>query len=93
MATTPRQAVLRNPFFVLLLLASTAFVVTALAYAIGPSVLDRAERGHVGPRSLALTMWLDRNGPMVLGAEILAVMLTGTLAMLTDSWFAPKAKG
>src|SRR5689334_8997214 len=92
-----------NPFYALLVIASTVFTVTALAYLIGPSIeqravaLDRPRPGPAGPRpgagSLALTAWLDRNGPTVLAVEIGVMFVSGVLAMLTDRWFTPRPRG
>jgi hypothetical protein len=91
-----------NPFYALLLVASTVFTVTALAYLIGPSIeqralaLDRLGPGPAGRKpgagSLALTAWLDRNGPVVLGVQIGVMFVSGVLAMLTDRWFTPKPR-
>jgi hypothetical protein len=91
MADRPPRALFPNPFYVILLVASTVFTVTALAYLIGPSVeqraLARAPAGRPGAGSLALTAWLDRNGPYVLGVEIGVMFVSAILAMLTDRWF------
>ena len=89
-----------NPFYALLLVASTVFTVTALAYLIGPSIeqrtLEHPGHGPAAPRpgagSLALTAWLDRNGPGVLAVEIGVMFVSGVLAMLTDRWFTPKPR-
>ena len=82
------RKVLPNPFFVLLLIASTAFVVTALMYYVSPMAAQRAaEQSRPGPRALA--DWLDRRGPLALGVEFVVMTATGVIAMLTDDWFAP----
>ena len=78
-----------NPCYVLLLLASAAFVLTTLGYLIGPSVQGRPESG---PGSRALAAWLDRNGPRALGVELATMLVAGLLAMTTDRWFAPGRK-
>jgi hypothetical protein len=101
MADRPRKTLFRpaNPFYVLLVVASTLFTVTALGYLIGPSVEQRAlvhkagGPGRPGAGSLALTAWLDRNGPGVLAVEIGAMFVTGVLAMATDRWFTSRPGG
>jgi len=91
MADRPRKALFPNPFYVLLLVASTVFTVTVFAYLIGPSLeqraLDPSLGGKPGPGSLALAAWLDRHGPYVLAAEFAVMLVSGILAMLTDRWF------
>jgi hypothetical protein len=88
-----------NPFYALLLVASTVFTVTALGYLIGPTIEQRAldhpgpGPGRPGAGSLALSAWLDRNGPRVLAVEIGVMFVSGVLAMLTDRWFTSKPRG
>jgi hypothetical protein len=88
--TTPERPhkVRPNPFFILLLVASTAFVVTALMYYVGPLTLQRPGPPP-GPGSRALVDWLDRRGPLALGVEFAVMCAAGVVAMLTDDWFAP----
>lgn len=81
-----------NPFYVLLMVVSTAFVVTALAYYIGPEVVRRAalEAGPgERPRLPALVSWLDRRAPTILAVEFGGMLVLGLLAMATDHWFGP----
>lgn len=84
---------LPNPFYVLVLLSSTAFAVTALAYYISPNIeqaaIEQPQGGPV-PESRALASWFDRHGPTALTAEIAVMFVTGLLAMATDRWFASK---
>jgi hypothetical protein len=93
------KALFPNPFYVLLLIASTVFTVTALGYLIGPSIEQRAldhpgaGPGRPGAGSLALSAWLDRNGPRVLGIEIGVMFVSGVVAMLTDRWFTSRPRG
>jgi hypothetical protein len=86
MAGRPRKALFPNPFYVVLLVASVVFTVTALAYLVSPYA---AERPNAGVGSRALVDWLDRRGPLALGVEFLVMLVAGVLAMLTDRWFAP----
>ena len=92
MADRPRKPLFPNPFYVLLLVSSTAFVVTALAYFVSPNVEQKARAG--GPDapdagSRALAAWFDRRGAQALGAEFAVMFASGLLAMATDRWFAP----
>jgi hypothetical protein len=86
-----------NPFNVIFLLSSTAFVVTALGYFVSPMVAQQAARpGGQGqgpaPGSLALAAWFDRNGPLALGIEIVAMLAFALLSMATDHWFTVKPR-
>jgi hypothetical protein len=84
-----KKGVFANPFFVGLMIVSTLFVVTALAYLVSPYVLEPGRR----PRGHELALWLDRQGPLVLGIEFAVMMVAGVLAMLTDDWFTGAAGG
>jgi hypothetical protein len=88
-----RREVFSNPFFVVLLGTSVVFVLTILAYLVSPAILvpDPA-RPRPGPNSVALATWFDRNGPFALGVEIVIMLLSGVLAMVTDPWFSLKSK-
>jgi hypothetical protein len=94
MAGTSRKShILTNPFYVLLLIASTLFVVTALGYLVAPSVLDQMPAAGPGrvpqnASSKAFAAWLDRNAPLALGVEFVIMLVAAILAMLTDNWFA-----
>ena len=91
MADRVRKPLFPNPFYVVLLISSTVFTVTVLAYLIGPSLeqraLDHPGAGRPGPGSMALAAWLDRKGPIVLAVEFAAMFVSGVLAMATDRWF------
>jgi membrane protein DedA with SNARE-associated domain len=90
MAGRPRTRA--NPFYVLLLVASGAFTVTAFGYLIGPTIHRQAldhPRGGPGPGSRALADWLDRRGPTALAVELGVMVVAGCTAMATDRWFAP----
>ena len=82
-----RKVVYPNPFYVVLLLVSVAFLATVLGYLIGPFVqqqaLDRPGAGP-GPASKALTAWLDRHGPAALAVEFGVMLVAGLLAMAFD---------
>ena len=66
-----------------MLIASTAFVVTALAYLVSPYVAQRKGAGP-GQGSLALAEWFDRRSPTALAIEFAVMLVSGLLAMVTD---------
>lgn len=96
MADRPRKPLFPNPFYVVLLVASTLFVMTALAYVVSPWVGAEAEgvqqAARPGAASQALADWLDRKGPLALGVEFVLMLVFGLLAMATDHWFPSKVK-
>ena len=86
-----------NPFYVSLLLVSTAFVATCLGYLVAPTVVDNALRprpgGNVpGPAALAMADWFERRGTTALTIEIVVMIVLGVVAMLSDRWFADKTE-
>ena len=50
-----------NPFYVVLLISSTLFVVTALAWLVVPSILDQAAAPQAKGGMVGLARWIDRN--------------------------------
>lgn len=91
MADRPRKPLFPNPFYVVLMVISTLFVLTALAYVVSPYVGANPngvrQAAKPGQASLALAAWLDRNGPMALGVEFVLMLGFALLAMATDQWF------
>jgi hypothetical protein len=74
----------RNPFYLLLLLASLLFVVTALAYALVPTLEEKAlHAGQVPPPS-ALRDALRQDGGRWLLYEVGAMIVFGLLSMGLD---------
>jgi len=74
----------RNPFYLLLLLASLLFAATALAYALVPSLEENAiEAGQVPPQS-AFRDALRTDGWQWLLYEVGAMILFGALSMGLD---------
>lgn len=74
----------RNPFYLLLLLASLAFVLTALAYAVVPVLEQKATlAGHPPPPS-AWRETLRAEGWKWLLLELAAMMVFGVLSMVLD---------
>lgn len=92
MTDRTRKALFPNPFYVVLIVASTVFTVTVFAYLISPNILQRAgARPGAGTGSVALARWLDRSGPTALGVEFIVMFVSGVLAMATDRWFPSKS--
>lgn len=87
-----RPEVFSNPFFVILLAASVAFLLTTFGYLVSPYILapDPA-RPRPRPGSIAMAGWLDRHGPLLLGVEVGVMLVAGLLAMITDPWFSRKS--
>ncbi len=78
------QAEPRNPFYVLLLLASLLFVITALAYAVVPVLEEKAaEAGQIPPPSPYRDA-LRQDGWKWLVYEVAAMILFGFLSMALD---------
>jgi ABC-type uncharacterized transport system permease subunit len=84
-----------NPFYALLMVVSTMFVITTLAYLIGPSVERRAleDPTAIAPGRRAFAAWFDRNGVLALGVEFGIMLVSAILAMVTDHWFSVKKPG
>jgi hypothetical protein len=74
----------RNPLYLLLLLASLLFVVTALAYAIIPMVEDRAKEQGVTPPPSAFRATLRRDGWKWLLGELAGMIVLGIASMALD---------
>ena len=84
-----------NPFYVVLVVASTAFVVTVLGYLVAPMVQQKSTNPAPGATvpgagSIALAAWFDRWAVTLIAVEIVAMIVCGLLAMASDRWFAPK---
>ena len=74
----------RNPFYMLLLLASVLFVGTALAYALVPSLEEKAaEAGQVPPQS-PFRDALRNDGWRWLLYEVGAIVVLSVLCMSLD---------
>jgi hypothetical protein len=78
----PREP--RNPFYFLLLLSSVLFVVTALAYAIIPTLEEKArDVGEIPPPS-AFRDALRQDGWLWLLWQVAAMIVFGLLSMGLD---------
>jgi hypothetical protein len=74
----------RNPFYLLLLLASFLFVVTALAYAVVPVLEEKATQAGQPPPPSPFRDALRSDGWKWLLAQVAAMILFGTLSMVLD---------
>src|SRR5262245_52919255 len=73
-----------NPLYLLLLLVSLLFVITALAYAIIPVMEEKARQaGAVVPQS-AFRDWLRANGAMWLLIEVALMVVLSLASMWVD---------
>jgi hypothetical protein len=86
--TLRKNAMLANPFYVALMVVSTLFVVTILAWLVSAGELEDSERLVAKANHLAFASWLDRNAPLIMGIEFTIMLVTGVLAMITDDWFS-----
>jgi hypothetical protein len=74
----------RNPFYLLLLLASFLFVLTALAYAVVPTLEEKAIRAGEVPPPSAVRDALRTDGWKWLLIEVAAMVVFGLLSMGLD---------
>jgi hypothetical protein len=74
----------RNPFYLLLLLASLLFVVTALAYAVVPTLEDKAAAIGRPPPASPVRTHLRAHGGKWLLAEVAAIGLFSLASMGLD---------
>ncbi|MBX9677591.1 MAG: hypothetical protein K2X38_02425 [Gemmataceae bacterium] len=76
----------RNPFYLLLLLASLAFVATALAYAIVPVLEEKAIAMGEDPPPSPFRESLRVSGGRWLLYEVAAMLVFGLASMFLDRW-------
>jgi hypothetical protein len=74
----------RNPFYILLLLTSFLFVVTALAYALVPSLEQKAAEMGQPPPPSEMRDSLRRDGWLWLLIQVVAMILFGLASMVLD---------
>ncbi len=84
MSTPPPEP--RNWFYVLLNLASVAFVVTALAYAVVPVLEQKAAEAGAAPPPSPLRDALRHDGWLWLLAEAGVVFVLALASMGLDRW-------
>lgn len=99
MPPNPRNVKFPNAFYVILLLTSTLFVMTALAWLVVPALKqisdeDRAKGAvaRVDKRSLEFGDWIDRNAVKLLTYEFAVMLVSGGLAMSVDSWLEKRGR-
>lgn len=76
----------RNPFYLLLLLISVTFVVTALAYAVVPVLEQKAREAGEEPPPSPFRDSLREDGWKWLLYEVGAMIVVGLLSMGLDRW-------
>jgi hypothetical protein len=79
---SPREP--RNPFYTLLLIASFVFVLTALAWAIVPTIEDKARAAGKPLPPSEMRDVLRTNGGQWLLFEVAAMIVFGLLSMGLD---------
>ena len=85
-----RKPLYLNPFYVLVVLAGVAFVVTALGWLVASVIQEKARNpggGVPGRGSLAIAAWFDRWSTTALTVELAVMIVGGGLAMAADRWF------
>jgi hypothetical protein len=82
MSSTPEK---RNPLYLLLLLASLLFVLTALAYALIPTLEEKAIEAGSPPPASPLRDALRRDGWKWLLYQVAVVIILGLASMWEDS--------
>jgi len=95
--THDRKPLYPNPFYILLVIVSAAFVVTTLGWLIAPLIQQKALHPAPGSTppgagSLALAAWFDRWSVTALTGELVLIVASGFLAMISDRWFPTKAQ-
>lgn len=76
----------RNPFYLLLLLTSLAFVATALAYAVVPVLEQKAREAGEEPPASPFRDSLRVDGWKWLLIEVAIMIVLGLLSMGLDRW-------
>ena len=76
----------RNPFYLLLLVISLAFVLTALAYAVVPVLEQKAREAGEEPPPSPFRDALREDGWKWLLYEVAAMIVAGLLSMGLDRW-------
>jgi hypothetical protein len=76
----------RNPFYLLLLVISLAFVLTALAYAVVPVLEQKAREAGEEPPPSPFRDSLREDGWKWLLVEVAAMIVVGLLSMGLDRW-------
>src|ERR1700746_2343497 len=83
---TAPKAEPRNPFYILLILVSLAFVLTALAYAVVPVLEQKAAEAGEKPPPSPLRDSLRQDGWLWLLYQGAAIIVLAILSMALDRW-------
>lgn len=76
----------RNPFYLMLLLVSLLFVITALAYAVVPTLEQKAVDAGQEPPPSPFRDALREDGWLWLLCEVAAIFVLSALSMGLDRW-------
>ena len=76
----------RNPFYLLLLIASFAFIATALAYAVVPALEEKAKEMGQDPPPSPFRDALRVDGWKWLLVQVAIMVVLGLLSMGLDRW-------
>ena len=76
----------RNPFYILLLIVSLVFVLTALAYAVVPVLEQKAREAGEEPPPSPFRASLRESGWKWLLVEVGLMIVAGLLSMGLDRW-------
>ena len=76
----------KNPFYLMLLIASVAFIGTALAYAVVPALEQKARDMGQDPPPSPFRDSLGRDGWKWLLVEVAVMVVFGLLSMGLDRW-------
>jgi hypothetical protein len=74
----------RNPFYILLLIVSVLFVVTALGVAVVPVLMEKAAKAGADVPAEGFHQTLKRDGVWWLLYQVAAVAVLALLSMLLD---------
>lgn len=86
MTVTPNPREPRNPFYLLLLVASVAFIVTALAYAVVPALEQKAIDAGQDPPPSPFRDSLRHDGWKWLLIQVAVIVVLGLLSMGLDRY-------
>jgi hypothetical protein len=81
-----------NPFYLLVVVAGVAFVVTACAQAATDLKQIRPGAPAESPAAMALITWLQTNGTRALAIELAVLAVATVLAITTDGFWHRRAQ-
>lgn len=85
-------APIRNPFYVLLVLASGALLITMLIYLVGWYYVPNPDQPDlVLPPMPPWVKWIDRHALWLIIGEVSAILLLSVLTIGLDRFFDPEA--